>query len=311
MAPDRRDLRGLLLANLALLVTQVFWGSQIPIMTVLLATWSAFELSVFRFAIALPLFLAVLAWELSKAADATHVPLGRVALLGTLGTAGFNLVYTFAVQFAGSIGAVVAASMLPLVAAIVMWFWKGQQLGRGMGLALTCAIGGGLLATGFDGAGRDGGPAFRGLGEVLMLAALALWTWYSHAAQTWLAGWSQMHITAATVTPAALFLIAAYAVAVLAGQLPFPPAMPSERDAWLLIFLGIGPVFLGIRGWNYGVRGVGVVVASLYLNLMPAIAVATAALFGEQASWQQLLGGAIVLIGVVQVQVRHLRAGKA
>ncbi|MSP89322.1 MAG: DMT family transporter [Alphaproteobacteria bacterium] len=308
MVANRRDLRRLLLANLALLITQIFWGSQVPIMSVLLATWGAFELSVFRFAIALPLFLAVLAWERKKAPDAPYVSLGRVALLGILGTAGFNLIYTLAVRFAGSIGAVVVASMLPLVAAIVMWVWKRQRLGSGVALALACATGGGLLAASFDGGQTGDGPAFRRLGEVLMLVALTVWTWYSHAAQTWLAGWSQMHVTAATVTPAALFLIAAYAVAALAGQVPFPPALPSERDGWLLIFLGIGPVFLGIMGWNYGVRGVGVVVASLYLNLMPAIAVATAALFGEQASWQQLLGGAIVLIGVVQVQVRHLRA---
>lgn len=311
MAADRRDVRRLLLANLALLITQIFWGSQVPIMSVLLATWGAFELSVFRFAIALPLFLAVLAWERRKAPDAPHVSLGRVALLGILGTAGFNLIYTFAIRFAGSVGAAVVASMLPLVAAIIMWVWQGQRPGKGMGLAVVCAIGGGLFASSFGGASADpasGDPAFGGLGEFLMLVALAVWTWYSHSAQTWLAGWSQMHISAATVVPAALFLAAAYAIAAMAGQVPFPPALPSARDAGLLIFLGVGPVFLGIMGWNFGVRGVGVVVASLYLNLIPAVAVATAALFGEQATWQQLLGGAIVLAGVVQVQVRRLRA---
>jgi drug/metabolite transporter (DMT)-like permease len=304
-ATDRPDGGRVLAANAALLLTQVFWGSQIPVMTVLLATWSAFELSVFRFAVALPLFLAALIWERARAPAAPTVPLGRVILLGILGAACFNLIYTLGVHHAGSIGAAVVASMSPLVAAAIMWAWRGQRPGPGASLALACAIAGGLLASSFNPA--SAGHAFGGLGEGLMLIALMVWTWYSHAAQTWLTGWSQLHITAATLVPAALFLVAIYAAAAVAGQVPFPPAMPTARDAWLLIYLGVCPVFLGIVGWNIGVRGVGVVVASLYLNLIPVVAVLTATLFGETASWQQLLGGAIVLVGVVQVQMRRLK----
>jgi drug/metabolite transporter (DMT)-like permease len=65
-------------------------------------------------------------------------------------------------------------------------------------------------------------------------------------------------------------------------------------------------VIAGLLGWNYGVRQLGVVVASLFLNFVPAFTILITTLQGRPPTLMQLLGGALVLAGVLQAQLRHL-----
>ena len=65
-------------------------------------------------------------------------------------------------------------------------------------------------------------------------------------------------------------------------------------------------VIAGLLGWNYGVRQLGVVVASLFLNFVPAFTILITTLQGRPPTTMQLLGGALVLAGVLQSQLRHL-----
>jgi drug/metabolite transporter (DMT)-like permease len=66
---------------------------------------------------------------------------------------------------------------------------------------------------------------------------------------------------------------------------------------------------LGVVLWNAGVRAVGVVTASLYINLTPIVTIAILVLVqGAQPTGQQLAGGALVLLGIVYSEWRILRA---
>lgn len=66
---------------------------------------------------------------------------------------------------------------------------------------------------------------------------------------------------------------------------------------------------LGVVLWNAGVRAVGVVTASLYINLTPVVAIAILVLMqGAEPTTQQLLGGALVLLGIVYSEWRILQA---
>ena len=91
-----------------------------------------------------------------------------------------------------------------------------------------------------------------------------------------------------------------------------PPTLPIDwaelaMFSWVVALGAVGGTFL----WNYGVRGVGVILASLLVNLCPLVAVAIAAFLGTPPTMWQLIGGALVVIGVVQLQLRQIKRPQA
>jgi drug/metabolite transporter (DMT)-like permease len=63
--------------------------------------------------------------------------------------------------------------------------------------------------------------------------------------------------------------------------------------------------------WNFGVQRLGLVVAALFLNLMPIITILVLALMGQMPTWLQLAGTALVVLGLLQAQLRSLPARRA
>jgi len=63
--------------------------------------------------------------------------------------------------------------------------------------------------------------------------------------------------------------------------------------------------------WNTGVSLVGVPVASLFSNSAPVFAIGLGALMGFTPSWLQLAGGAVVLAGIAQLQIRQTWMARA
>jgi drug/metabolite transporter (DMT)-like permease len=156
----------------------------------------------------------------------------------------------------------------------------------------------------------DGGSLFviRG-GEILILAASCCWTWYSITAQRWLKGWSQLRISASTIGGGVPMLLGVYIAASQIGWAQMPP--PPPPDAWhvlLLCWLTFASIVLCVLLWNYGVRQVGVVVATMYLNLVPIVALGILALTGSPPSLQQICGAALVILGILFSEVQQYRA---
>jgi drug/metabolite transporter (DMT)-like permease len=80
----------------------------------------------------------------------------------------------------------------------------------------------------------------------------------------------------------------------------------------LVAFAGIVPIAIGNFCWHYGVSRVGIIVASMYNNLLPAAALATTVLMGGSFLWQQIAGATVILVGVFSAQLLALRnRGKA
>ena len=133
----------------------------------------------------------------------------------------------------------------------------------------------------------------------------------SLAAQRWLQGWSQLRIAAMTTSTGSVFTIAVYVVAGLLGAAHLPPALPSSwQDAAILAWIVVVLVAIGLIAWNHGVNRSGIVVALIYLNMMPVVAIAITALLGTPPRLFQIIGGALVIAGVLQSQLRRLRASK-
>jgi drug/metabolite transporter (DMT)-like permease len=101
-------------------------------------------------------------------------------------------------------------------------------------------------------------------------------------------------------------LIAVYLIASAFGAADLPPAMPNSWiDTGLFLWLAFVPVMLGNILWHNGVYRLGPVIAALFMNLMPISAILITAALGVLPSWQQIIGGIVVLVGIMLAQLRR------
>jgi drug/metabolite transporter (DMT)-like permease len=300
----------MLRANLGLLITVFAWGSMIPCVNAMVPRWDPFFLTSSRYVVAGPLFLLIVILVESRHGIGRALADWRVWLLGAVGVGMFGPLLIVGFAYTNPITAAVLSAMAPAINAAVAWIAFREPLDRSTLPAIGLAIAGGVIViydpTG-DPTGADGPFALRG-GEILIVGATACWAWYSLMAQRWLVGWSQLRITGMTIATGSVASVAIYILAALAGLAPLLPTVPhSTLDLGLFSWMTVGPVILGFFLWHYAVRKLGFVVASLFLNLTPVVAILiTAVAFAVYPTPLQLLGGALVLAGVLQSQLRRL-----
>jgi drug/metabolite transporter (DMT)-like permease len=296
-----------LLGHVAILTTALLWGSLIPLLDILLRYFDAYALSAVRYGIAGVLLLGGIV-ILDGGAWLRRLPFGKVFLLGVCGICGFGTFYTLAIATTAPGMAIVVASAMPAVSAAFAAIAYRIPLEKGASIAFLLATIGAVTAS----LGRHGAELTFGLrgGEMLFVVAAICWVWYSINAQRWLAAFSQLHLTAATMAAAGIgvFLVFLVAAGFDAAHIP---ARPPSRILALLAFITFGSTLVGILCWNFAVARLGVIIASLYLNLLPVIGMITAAAIGHPPAAMQLIGGAIVIVGIVQLQLRRLHGGIA
>jgi drug/metabolite transporter (DMT)-like permease len=300
----------MLRANLGLLVTVFAWGSMIPCVGVMVPRWDPFFLTSSRYVVAGPAFLLILLLA------EPHRGLGRafgdwrVWLLGAIGVGLFGPLLIVGFAHTHPVTAAVLSAMAPAINAAVARIGFRQPLPRSALPAIALAVAGGVIAT-YEPGGAGGPFAWRG-GEALILGATACWAWYSLAAQRWLGGWTQLRIAGTTIATGSVVSVLIYIIVALVGLAPLRPTVPlSSLDLGLFAWMTAGPVILSFFLWHYAVHKLGFVVASLFLNLTPVVAIAlSAAVLGVYPTPLQLIGGALVLAGVLQSQLRQSGWGR-
>jgi drug/metabolite transporter (DMT)-like permease len=294
----------MLAANLGMLMVALSWGTMIPSVNHLLTGWDPFFLAAARYCLPIPAMLVLLRLVEGRLPWFAGLAPWRWWLLGTVGIGMFAPLYTFGIQHSNPVTAAILSSASPAITALVGRLFYRLPIPRRMipGIALTiigCAYAtydSDLPGTPFD---------LRG-GEIFIIVAGGCWAWYSITAQRWLLGCSQIRITAMTTTTGSFTLIAAYLIASLVGVGRFPPALPTTAlDAGLFLWLAFVPVMLGNLLWHNGVRRLGAMIAALFMNLMPITAILITAAQGITPSWQQLIGGGVVLAGIMLAQLRR------
>ncbi|MBI1778046.1 MAG: DMT family transporter [Proteobacteria bacterium] len=294
-------------AHLALLATMLVWGTLIPVVGVLLTYMDAYAMSAARYGLG-ALVLLALTFARFGTAWLAGLPWRRILLLGGPGMAGFTTLYTVGISLSDPVSAAVVSGLSPVVSVIFCRLVWSIPLGPGAGLALLLGAIGSLAAV----LGDTDFHGFRGShgGEILIIASQLCWSWYSVQTQKWLGGLDQARMTAVTMAAGAASLVVIYALAVWAGAAFVPADWPSPGVAAVILWTALAITVFGVLCWNFGTSRVGIVIAAIYLNLIPVIAIMIAVALGHTATLVQLIGGALVLIGVVQLQVRRLSAAR-
>jgi drug/metabolite transporter (DMT)-like permease len=273
------------------------WGAQSVVAKLLLtsgipATWLVSA----RTALACALLVAALAAIDPGLLRVGRRDLGRLVALGLVGMAISNYTYYLALQRIPVATAALLIYTAPLMVLAVSVFFFGDPLERRDLWAAALTLAGAALVV------RAYRPAvlqldLLGVGAAL-LNALA-WAFYSVCGKTLsprISPWTIMAYSLATgtafwlvVAPPSRLLLAAHA----------PP-----------VWLGIGVVvvfgtLLPFTMFLLGLGRISAAHASLTSTLEPVVAAAVAfAVLGETLDWPQLVGGALILVGIGLVQLR-------
>jgi drug/metabolite transporter (DMT)-like permease len=297
-------------ASAGLVLTAFLWGTMVPFTGSLLATLDPLVIAAARYAIAVPVLFGLAALMERQADPMPAIPWGRVLLLGGPGMAGFAACYTYGIRWSDPVTAAIILAINPVVSVVLAWALDGVRTGPkllgGIALATSGSIVAGLARP------NAGGGSFHG-GELLLVGGSMLWTWYSLRAQTWLAGRGigQIRLTALTTGASALWLAVALAAAAALGHAHLPATVPTPLVVAQVLWLGVLATGAAIVFWNAGVSTIGVPLASLFVNLAPLFAIAISTLFGFVPTAGQLVGAAIVIAGVLWIQVVKLREARA
>lgn len=300
--PSPRDL---VLANLGLLLMVLSWGAFFPILERILQSWDVFSATLARQICGAAVLLFGVMLVRRREPLPASVPWRRVFILGGVGVTIGSLMTSLGVLLSSGLSAAIVSTTSPVGSALTAAWLFGEKLGGGIIFATILSVVGGLVSV--TGEQSITGTQFRG-GEILIVLANVLWTWMSIAAQRWLKGFSQLQIAAFTVLTGATWLILMLPIVMLTGIVEIRMSFTPEA-VLLILFAGVVPIAIGNFCWHYGVSRVGVVVASMYNNLLPAAALGTTILMGGSFAWQQIAGTAIIVVGVVSAQMMQARRG--
>ena len=307
MATDRADaLKRAVIANLGLLFMVVIWGAMFPALERILRSWDVFSATAGRHTLAVIALLIVLSMRERASPVQRRMPWVRLLLLGFFGMTVTALLTTLSVQLSSGASAAIASATNPITSAITARLLHRVPLIPGIVVGSVLSTAGGLIAV----LGDDSGAMELRGGELLLILANVLWTWYSMMAQRWLAGYSQLHISCLTALTGLIGLYAVIAVVGAAGMADFHVDL-SPEPVLLLIFAGAISIAIGNSLWHFGVSRVGVTIAAMYSNLIPVVAVTISFWAGTRPTTAQLVGAAVIIAGVLYAQMMALRRQSA
>ncbi|MFO1068741.1 MAG: DMT family transporter [Geminicoccaceae bacterium] len=290
---------GILRGNLVIAVSVLVWSTAFPATDRLLETWDPVLLTPFRLGIASLVLLALLLATAGPGA-LCGVPWRQVWLVGGLGGGIASVLFIVGQSLSDGVTASIILTMGPVVAVVVAWLGGSGRPGLAAFVGVVLAVAGGVLVTL---AGAELRAGFRG-GELLVLAAVILWTWYSHAGISRLPGMGDLArsalLLAASAVVSGLLAIAGLSL----GLVDLRADVTPSGIAWLL-WLGGVAVGLTLPPWFLGVRLLGITVASMHQNLAPLYVMLLAVLLGGSVVSGQVAGAALVLAGAAIAQLRR------
>ncbi|KIL97091.1 Permease of the drug/metabolite transporter (DMT) superfamily [Paramagnetospirillum magnetotacticum MS-1] len=272
-------------------LSALFWAANFNLAGPVLADMAPMTAAAGRFGLAALVMAALVAGrgELGALMGAARKSGGRLALLGVVGIAGFNLLFFDAMRTTSAVNGALIMATNPLLTAVLAAMFLGEQLPGRQIAALPVALAGVSMVI----LGGVKGDVVFGMGDVEMMGANLSWAIYNVMARRLMPAGSAL--VNATIPMAAGALVLALAAGLSGAEFAIPG---PKAGAALLAMVVFGSV-LAYLFWNAAIARMGAGRTALFLNLVPVFAAAIATLGGTPPSPAQLGGGAVVIAAVI------------
>lgn len=275
---------------LFLVLANLFWAGNYVYGRYVVAEISPVQLTFVRWAIAL-CFLLPMAHFLERP-DWGRVlrswkVLGAMSLLGVLG---YNLLLYAALQYTSPLNASLVNALNPGVIVVFSVLLLKEKLGKRHILGFAISLLGVLLIL-TKGRLLQLFEIEYNAGDLLMIAAILVWTFYSIIGRTI----KEIPPISATAVSVCMAVVVVFPFA----WFHWTPLGGIGSAAKLgILYMGIFPTVGSFLLWNMAVRNIGPSRSGIYLNLITVFTAVISVILGETITLIQLIGGVSVFIGV-------------
>lgn len=201
----------------------------------------------------------------------------------------------FALEYGSATMTAIIFGLVPIFVAVIARVVRLERLNRRYWVgAAVSFVGVGALALGAEKISGDVAGAALALVNVGSFAAYIVLT------APLIGRYSVLRVSALTLASATVILVAAGGI-----QIAREPWESVDTTAWASLFYATASVVIANVVWLEGARRVGPSRASVYSNLLPLFgAIVAAVVLHERLAALQIVGGAIVLIGIAVASLR-------
>ena len=249
--------------NLLAVLSMLLWATSFPITDVLLNTWDPLSLALVRLSGA-GLVLALLVMIRMRSCTWQNWPLKDALLTGALGIGIGTALMNFGIRYSNPINVAVIATTVPVVS-IIMGVLRGEErITLKVAIAICLSLAGGVLVSASSLQTQAG---FEG-GELLMITAVILWTWYSRVSVTRLLVIPALPRVMLGMIAGGMALLPIIAIVHWGGlaELSFSS---TSTDLLFVTWLCVFAVGAGMVYWMMSAERIGVTVAAIHINVVP------------------------------------------
>ena len=296
-----RNPPGVITANLACFFAMFMWAFAFPASEVLLQTWGVLALLLARTVLAVGtltiIWLCIDGFEKIKSATWLHG-----LKIGGIGFGIGAILLLVGQKMSDPVMPAIAAAMMPIAGAAVEVVLVKRVLKLHLLMAIILAFIGGIFASGVN-----FNDAAFGVGALFCLIAIVLFAWVTHATTNDLKLLSPIGQTTITLIGSLIVVAVAY-VASLAFEIKGAyVGLTGATELTLLFLMAVASIALAQLLWIWGAGGLGILFASLHMNIAPFYVMAIVVVFmGEQWNWSQAFGAALVGIAVLIAQSKQI-----
>lgn len=280
-----------------LLLTVVIWGLQFPIAKTAFETVDAFHSAVFRFGVPTLIMIALLLMFEGRRGFVVNRESSEIALLGVLGMCATpSLIFGGLMLTRPEIAAVIVATQ-PIMSVMVQRLWQKEKPDLLSTICVLVAfLGVVTVVTRWDTSLSLTRTELTG--DLMILSGAFCWVVYSIACGKY-PDWSNLRLTAWTMTTGTVGNFLLVVVLVSAGWLAVPTAGDWYQVRYELIFLAFVGVMVAMYGWNSGSRMLGAINAMLFVNLIPVVTFSVRYLQGHRFEWIEVAGATLVIFALL------------
>jgi len=279
----------------ALLLATSAWGGMFLVSKDVLHHVDPFWFTLIRYSLSALLFAALLAprgaapWRLLRA----HA--GPLALRGVAGFGVFSvMLLTGLAHSVPSHGAIIMATT-PMTTQLLRWALDGVRPARATILTSVLALAGVVIVSGVLSSHGAQAGASTVYGDAIAFVGTLGWVWYTRGAAQFADRLDVVEYSALTVLASWPLLLIGALLATTLGLAGMPSAGGVVLSWHALVYVGLVSSAVAVLAFNYGVRTMGAVTGTAFLNFVPVSALLMSVALGKLPSGNELLGMAMVV----------------